>query len=109
MMLLMVLIRLTASAPPRAAALPGARTSVTLGVSFTITGTSLNSIAHLVISSQTFGSWPTALPIPRSHIPWGHPKFNSSPSAPASRLRSMISFHSFFDSTIRLTTTAWSG
>ena len=101
MMLLMVLIRLTASAPPRFAASPCGTMSDTLGVSLTITGTVENSAAQEVIRSLTAGSWPTALPMPRSHMPWGQPKFSSRPSAPASSLRAMNSFHSSLVSTIK--------
>ena len=49
MMELIVLIREIASAPPRTAARPMAATSLTFGVSLTITGTIATSLTHSVI------------------------------------------------------------
>jgi hypothetical protein len=83
--------------------------SLTFGVSLMRTGTVANSFAHEVIRSLTFGSWPTAEPIPRSHMPCGHPKLSSSPSAPASSDRLMISRHSSRVSTISEAMTACFG
>jgi hypothetical protein len=80
-----------------------------LGVSFTSTGVRAYSFTHDVISVSTRGSWPTALPMPRSHIPWGQPKFSSSPSQPVSSERRMISRHSSLLSTISDTMTACLG
>jgi hypothetical protein len=109
MMLLIVLISDTPCAPPACAASPCGTMSDTFGVSFTSTGTVAYSTAHDVISRLTFGSCPTAEPMPRSHMPCGHPKFSSSPSAPASIERLMISFHSSRVSTISETITACFG
>src|SRR5580698_5575971 len=53
---LMVLIRLTASAPPRSAAAAICATLVTLGVSFTITGIRAASFTHAVIISVYSGT-----------------------------------------------------
>ena len=103
MMLLMVLISDTPCAPPRRAASPCGTMLPTFGVSFTKTGTVLYLTAQPVIRSFTAGSWPTALPMPRSHIPCGQPKFSSSPSAPASMDFLMISRHSTSVSTMRET------
>ena len=100
MMLLMVLMRLTPCAPPRLAAMPCGRMSLTFGVSLTSTGTVLYCTAQPVMRSLTLGSCPTALPMPRSHMPCGQPKFSSRPSAPASMLRLIRSFHSASVSTI---------
>ena len=97
----MVLIRLTASAPPFSAASATRVMSVTFGVSFTITGVFAASFAHAVIISVYSGTWPTDEPMPRSLIPCGQPKFSSSASAPASSARRTISCQvSRFDSTI---------
>ncbi len=76
-------------------------TSVTLGVSFTITGIFAASFTHDVIISVYSGTWPTAEPMPRSLMPCGQPKFSSSASEPASSARRTISCQdSRFDSTI---------
>ena len=80
-----------------------------LGVSFTSTGLVANSLAQPVIISSTFGSWPTAEPMPRSHMPCGHPKLSSCMSAPASSARWMISFHSSRVSTMSDATTTCFG
>ena len=69
MMDLIVFISEIPSQPPITAAMPGSRISVTLGESLTKTGTFENSFAQEVISCRTLGSSPTALPIPRSHMP----------------------------------------
>src|SRR5882724_477028 len=61
---LIVLIRLTASAPPFLAASAGGLMSVTLGVSFTITGSLLCALHHAVTISMYSGTWPTAAPMP---------------------------------------------
>ncbi len=109
-MLLIVLIRLTASAPPSMAARAGPRMSATFGVSFTKTGTVAASLAHVVIWLQYSGTCPMALPMPRSDMPCGHPKLSSTPSAPASCACLTIVCHaSRVDSTMRLTISAWSG
>jgi hypothetical protein len=109
MMLLMVLMSDTPCAPPRLAASPCGTMSDTLGVSFTSTGMLEYSTAQEVISWLTLGSCPTAEPMPRSHIPWGHPKLSSSPSAPVSTERLMMSRHSSRVSTISDTITACFG
>jgi hypothetical protein len=109
MMLLMVLMSDTPSAPPACAAMPCGRMLDTFGVSFTSTGMVENSFAQLVIRSLIFGSWPTAEPIPRSHMPCGQPKLSSRPSAPASIERLMISRHSSRVSTMSDTITACFG
>ena len=103
MMLLMVLMSDTPCAPPRLAAMPCGTMLPTFGVSFTRTGTVLYFTAQPVMRSFTVGSWPTALPMPRSHMPCGQPKLSSRPSAPASIERLMMSFHSASVSTIRET------
>ena len=91
---LMVLMAESPSAPPCFAARAMRRMSVTLGVSFTSTGVRATSFTHSVIIEQYSGTWPTALPMPRSLMPCGQPKFSSSPSAPASsdasRSRAML-------------------
>src|ERR1043165_7043936 len=61
--------------------------SLTLGVSFTITGTVATSFTHSTIWHVYSGTWPTALPMPRSLMPCGQPKFSSMPSAPVSSVR----------------------
>ena len=66
---LMVLISDTASAPPFLAARAGYTTSVTLGVSLTITGVLATSFTHCVIWHAYSGTWPTAEPMPRSDMP----------------------------------------
>ena len=97
-----VLIRLTASAPPRSAASAMWVMSVTFGVSFEITGVFATSLAHDVIISVYSGTWPTAAPMPRSLMPCGQPKFSSSASEPASSARRTMSCQvSRLDSTIR--------
>ena len=100
-MLLIVLIREIALAPAFLAARAGRVTSVTFGVNFTITGSCVASITQPTIVSITSGFWPTAEPIPLSHIPCGHPKFNSTPSAPESSARASISCQFSFVSVIR--------
>jgi hypothetical protein len=90
---LMVLIRLTASAPPANAARAGARMSAMLGVSFTITGSRLYNLHQRVTISMYCGTWPTAEPMPRSLMPCGQPKFSSMPSQPVSSTRGRIAFH----------------
>ena len=57
------------------------------GVSLTITGIVAASMTQPTIFSVTAGCWPTAEPMPRSHMPCGQPKFSSMPSAPASAER----------------------
>ena len=109
MMLLMVLMSETPCAPPRFAARPCGTMLATFGVSFTSTGIVEYSTAHEVISWLTLGSWPTAEPMPRSHMPWGQPKLSSSPSAPVSTERLMMSRHSSRLSTISDTITACFG
>ncbi|KAF1039794.1 MAG: hypothetical protein GAK34_03089 [Delftia tsuruhatensis] len=89
---LMVLIRDTASAPPALAARAGKRTSVMLGVSFTITGSRLYCLHHCVTIWMYSGTWPTAAPMPRSLMPCGQPKFSSSPSAPVSSTMGRMRF-----------------
>ena len=98
---LMVLMAESASAPPRRAARATVRMSVMLGVSFTSTGVRATSFTHSVIMQAYSGTWPTALPMPRSLMPCGQPKFSSRPSAPASSERFTMSCQaSRFDSTI---------
>ena len=84
---LMVLMAESPSAPPRLAARATVRMSVMLGVSFTSTGVRATSFTHSVIMQAYSGTWPTALPMPRSLMPCGQPKFSSRPSAPASSAR----------------------
>ena len=86
-MLLIVLMSEMALAPPRFAARAAAVMSVMLGVSFAITGMVATSMTQPTIVSATSGFWPTAEPMPRSHMPWGQPKFSSIPSAPQSAER----------------------
>ena len=62
----------------RLAARAAAVTSVMLGVSLTITGMVATSMTQLVIFSATAGCWPTAEPMPRSHMPWGQPRHQMS-------------------------------
>src|SRR5579859_5691309 len=84
--------------------------SVTLGVSFTITGVRATSFTHWVIMVAYSGTWPTAAPMPRSDMPCGHPKFSSSRSAPESSVRRTISCQdACFDSTISEATTVCLG
>ena len=73
MMEFSVLISESAFAPAATAALAGITISEMFGVSFTITGIFATSITHRVICAQYSGTCPTALPIPRSLIPCGHP------------------------------------
>jgi hypothetical protein len=47
------------------------RMSVMLGVSLTSTGVRAASFTHSVIMQAYSGTWPTALPMPRSLMPWG--------------------------------------
>jgi hypothetical protein len=82
-MLLMVLIIEMAFAPARLAARAGLVMSVMFGVSLTMTGISAASMTQPTMASITSGFWPTAEPMPRSHMPCGQPKFSSTPSAPA--------------------------
>ncbi len=83
--------------------------SETLGVSLTSTGSRVASRAHRVISVSTFGSWPTADPMPRSHMPCGQPKFSSIPSAPVSSTRRIRLRQSSRLSSMIETTMAWQG
>ena len=84
------------------------RMSEMLGVSFTITGVRAFSLTQPVICSQYSGTCPTADPMPRSLMPCGHPKFSSSPSAPASSARCTISCQvSRLLSTISEAITTW--
>ena len=107
---LMVFIRLTASAPPRIAASAGWRMSVMFGVSLTITGMRVAALTQRVTISIYSGTCPTAAPMPRSDIPWGHPKFSSTPSAPVSSTNGRMNFHgSSSHGTISDTIIAWSG
>ena len=109
MTLLIVLMRESPSAPPRAAAAPGSVMSPMFGVSFTSTGVLANCLAQLVISWSSLGSCPTDDPIPRSHIPWGQPKLSSSPSQPVSSTLRMRTFQSSFVSVMSEMTTALCG
>ena len=52
-----------------------------LGVSFTITGMRVYCLHQRATISTYSGTWPTAEPMPRSHMPCGQPKLSSSPSA----------------------------
>ena len=61
--------------------------SATLGVSLTMTGIRVAAFTQRVTISMYSGTWPTAAPIPRSCMPWGQPKFSSTPSAPVSSTR----------------------
>ncbi len=107
---LIVLIALSPSAPARLAARATTRMSVMFGVSFTSTGVRAASFTHSVIICAYSGTCPTALPMPRSLMPCGQPKFSSSPSAPAPSARFTISCQvSRFDSTIKLAITACFG
>ncbi len=107
---LIVLIRLTASAPPRLAASAGLVTSVMLGVSFTMQGMREYCLTHRVTISMYSGTWPTADPMPRSAMPCGQPKFSSTPSAPVSSILARMSRQlSSSQGTIRLMISARSG
>ena len=55
--------------------------SVIFGVSLTITGMRVLALTQRVTISMYSGTCPTALPIPRSDMPCGQPKFSSTPSA----------------------------
>ena len=81
---LIVLIRLTASAPPAFAARAGLLMSVMFGVSLTITGIRVCALHQRATISMYSGTCPTAEPMPRSLIPCGQPKLSSTPSAPVS-------------------------
>ena len=74
-----------------------------------MTGICAASITQPTIVSMTSGFWPTAEPIPRSHMPWGQPKFSSTPSAPQSSDRFIISCQFSRVSVIREAITARSG
>ena len=58
----MVLIRETTSAPPLSAARAISVMSVTLGLSFMITGCLAYFFTSFVIASSAFGFWPKAMP-----------------------------------------------
>ena len=47
-------------------------------------------LSQAVTISMYSGTWPTAEPMPRSLMPWGQPKFSSTPSQPVSATRSRI-------------------
>mmetsp|Transcript_10863 Transcript_10863/g.44476 ORF Transcript_10863/g.44476 Transcript_10863/m.44476 type:complete len:322 (+) Transcript_10863:911-1876(+) len=79
-----VLMAVTPSAPPSLAAPAMTTTSVTLGVSLTKKGMVLASRTQREISRTIAGSWPQAMPMPRSPMPWGHERLSSIMSAPAS-------------------------
>ena len=66
-------------------------------------------MTQLTIFSVTGGCWPTAEPMPRSHMPCGQPKLSSTPSAPASVERLMKSCQRSRVSTINEAITARSG
>jgi len=83
--------------------------SPTLGVSLMSTGTDEYSTAQPATVFSTSGSWPTAEPMPRSHMPCGQPKLSSMPSAPVSTTFVMMSRQSSFDSTISDTITTFFG
>ena len=84
------------------------RMSVMFGVSFTSTGVRATSFTQPVIMVAYSGTCPTAEPMPRSLMPCGQPKFNSSPSAPASSAcLTMVCHASRVDSTISDAITAW--
>jgi hypothetical protein len=89
---LIVLIRLTASAPPRFAAMAGGRIEVTLGVSFTMQGMREYCFTQRVTISIYSGTCPTAEPMPRSAMPCGQPKLSSTPSASVSSIAFRMSF-----------------
>ena len=89
---LMVLMSETASAPPALAARAGWRMSVMLGVSLTMTGMRVCALHQRVTISMYSGTWPTAEPMPRSHMPCGQPKFSSTPSHSVSSTRARIVF-----------------
>ena len=80
-----------------------------LGVSLISTGIFEYSTAQPATTFSTSGSCPTAEPMPRSHMPCGQPKLSSSPSAPVSTVRRMISRQSSRDSTMSETISARSG
>ena len=81
---LIVLMSDTASAPPRFAASAGFLTSLTLGVSLTMTGIRVCCLHQRATISTYSGTCPTAEPMPRSDMPCGQPKLSSIPSAPVS-------------------------
>ena len=107
---LTVLMRLTASAPPACAARAGKRTSVMLGVSFTMTGMRVCFLTHDATISMYSGTCPTAEPMPRSDMPCGQPKLSSTASAPVSSTRARMLFQLVSSQgTISETTIARSG
>ncbi len=107
---LIVLIRLTASAPPSFAARAGRRMSVMFGVSLTITGIRVCCLHQRATISMYSGTCPTAEPMPRSLIPCGQPKLSSTPSAPVSSTKGRIVRHdASSQGTISDTTSARSG
>src|SRR3569623_1046515 len=90
---LIVVIRDTASAPPRNAARAGLRMSVIFGVSFTMHGRCECFFTQRATISMYSGTWPTAEPMPRSLMPCGQPKFSSTASAPVSSTIGRMYFH----------------
>ena len=87
---LIVLMSDTASAPPFFAARAGWRTSVMLGVSFTMTGMRVCALHQRATISTYSGTWPTAEPMPRSLMPCGQPKLSSTPSHSVSSTRARM-------------------
>mmetsp|Transcript_27773 Transcript_27773/g.41074 ORF Transcript_27773/g.41074 Transcript_27773/m.41074 type:complete len:266 (+) Transcript_27773:711-1508(+) len=90
-----VLVAVTPVAPPSCAARAMWTISVTFGVSLAKTGMpSLASATHPQMVRTMLGSWPHAMPMPFSPMPWGQERFNSNPSAPAAAARAASSFQS---------------
>ena len=88
MMELMVLIRLTASAPPLLAARAGLADVGDVGRELhDHRQPACTACTRRVTISMYSGTWPTAAPMPRSLMPCGQPKFSSMPSPPVSSTR----------------------
>ena len=68
--------------------------SLIFGVSLTRHGSFEPSLTQRVTISMYSGTWPTAAPMPRSLMPCGQPKFNSTASAPVSSTSGKIHFQS---------------
>ena len=75
-----------------------------------MTGIRVAAFTQRVTISMYSGTWPTAAPMPRSCMPWGQPKFSSTPSAPVSSTRRRMRCQAdSSQGTISDTTTARSG
>lgn len=89
----MVLMADTPSHPAASAALAGSRMSVMLGVIFAQTGLVAAPLIHPHTSDSNSGSWPMAMPMRRSGMPWGQEKLTSKPLTPTASHRPIISSH----------------